>query len=322
LASAAATGPAQTLGGGASRAGGLLLLAAALPFVGGWELWRRRDPDAEAGRAALAAGRADEALASFDRAIGRSPDEALLHYDRGTALYALGQLPDAQKAFQRATEAKDAAVRADAYFNLGNTQWRQQRWKEAAEGFKRALALRPEDSRAKWNLELALRRLKQEEEQKQQRDQKQQDQKQQDQQQQDQQQQDQKQRDQKQQDQQQDQQQQDQQQDQKQQGQEKQKQDQQDKKSQDAQKQDAQKQDAQKQDAQKQDAQKQDAQKQDAQKQDAQKQDAQKHAAEQRAIDRQDAELLLQAFEKIDPLLQKELARRRARTRTPPKKDW
>src|SRR5262249_11046997 len=53
-------------------------------------------------------------------------------------------------------------LKADSYYNMGNALFRQERWREALDAYKHALGLRPDDRRAKWNLELALRRLQKE----------------------------------------------------------------------------------------------------------------------------------------------------------------
>ena len=118
------------------------------------------------GNEQLAAGKAQEALDAFDRALAALPDDLSIHFNRGAALYALGKLPEAQREFQRAAESSDPTLRADALYNLGNAHLKQQQPKEAIDAYKRTLKLRPEDRRAKWNLELALRLLQQEQDKK------------------------------------------------------------------------------------------------------------------------------------------------------------
>ena len=78
-----------------------------------------------------------------------------------------GRFDEAQKEFLRATEARDPKVKESAFYNMGNSFFRLERYKEAVEAYKRALGTDPHDVRAKWNLELALRRLKEEEQKKQ-----------------------------------------------------------------------------------------------------------------------------------------------------------
>src|SRR4029079_12787248 len=60
--------------------------------------------------------------------------------------------------------AKDGALKAQAFYNLGNAFLKKEKFKEAVEAYKRTLALDPRDQRAKWNLEIALRKQKDQEE--------------------------------------------------------------------------------------------------------------------------------------------------------------
>ncbi len=263
----------------------VLVLFLLFPLLGGFDLFLRADPDVEAGNRAMAAGKAAEALQAYDRAAAARPDDPTVRFDRGAALLKLDKLPEATREFQRAAEARDPSLKSDAYYNLGVAQFKQERFREAVDAYKRSLALRPDDRRTKWNLELAQRRLKEQKEKPPQDDKQKSDQ-QQDQQKQDQQKQDQQKSDQQKQD-------------------------------------DAQKQDQQKQDQQKQaEAQKQDAQRPEAKKNDAKKGDEKPATVEKASdLERQDAEAVLDALERSEPTVQKDLAKRRAGGRKP-KKDW
>jgi Ca-activated chloride channel family protein len=257
----------------------------------------------------MAAGKAADALKAYDRALASMPDEPIAHYDRGQALYALGKFPEAQKEFQRATESsgsasgdeRDPTLKADAYYNMGNSLFQQQRFKDAVDAYKHTLGLRPDDPRAKWNLELALKRMV---EQKQQQQQQQQQQKS------------------------------DQKQDQKQDQKEQQQSAQPDKNKQDKNESGQQNQpeqskppksEEQRQPEQQTEDEKKAANQSDkAQNQDADKREKEKKklaAAQPREIDKQDAEAVLDALERVEPTVQKDLARKRASNRRPTK-DW
>ncbi len=290
----AAARPQRRAAGGGEMAA-LVLLVACLPGLTAFDFFLRENPEVQEGNQKLQAGRADEALAAYDRALAARPDDPIIHYDRGAALYALGRLADARAEFQRAAEAGDSdpSLRADALYNMGNALLRQERAKDALDAYKRTLGLRPDDRRAKWNLELALRKLREEEQKKQPQNQQNQNQQNQNQQQQQQQQADAA------------------------------------KQQQDAAKQ--------QQDATKlqQDAAKQ---QQDAAKQQTAVSEPEpapepppaptptptpppKPSAPKKDIDRQDAEAVLDAFERVEPTVQKDLARRRAGNRRP-RRDW
>jgi Ca-activated chloride channel family protein len=137
------------------------------PLLCGFGLLEKRDVEVEAGNAALKAGKAEEALAHYDKAVGKLPADAGTHFDRGAALYALSRFDEAAQEFLRATEAKDGALKASAFYNLGNAFFKKEKFKEAAEAYQRSLGLNPGDKLAKWNLELALQKQKEDDKKKQ-----------------------------------------------------------------------------------------------------------------------------------------------------------
>ena len=286
--------PAATASAPAERALVAALLVLALPMLTGFDLLKRKDPNIEEGNRLLAAGKSAEALKAYDKAVEALPEEPIAHFDRGVALYQLGKFPEAQKEFLRASEGQhDPSLKADAYYNMGNSLLKQERFKDALDAYKHTLGLRPDDRRAKWNLELALRRLREQQQQSKQDQQKQ------------------------------------------------------DPQNKDQQKPDQQKPDQQKQSDDKQQQQQQADDKQQQQQQQQQQANGQEQKQEQppqpkpgdqekereklaqraakkeqpREIDKQDAEAVLDALERVEPTVQKDLARRRAGARRPTK-DW
>ena len=147
-----------------SRASVLLLVA---PLLFGFKMFESRNSEVEQGNAALQAGKAEDALAHYDKAIKKLPGEAGVHLDRGSALYALSRFDEARQEFLTATQGQDPAVKATAFRSLGNALSKLEKHEDAVEAYKHALALRPDDKAAKWNLEIALRKKKEEEKKKQ-----------------------------------------------------------------------------------------------------------------------------------------------------------
>jgi Ca-activated chloride channel family protein len=141
-----------------SRAELLAILLALAPTLVAWEPLRSRNGEIEQGNALMKAGNAEEALKHYDAAAKALPGDAAAHFDRGAALYALSRFDEAGEEFLRASEAKDGTLKASAFYNLGNAFFKKEKFKEAIEVYKRALALDPRDERAKWNLEIALRK--------------------------------------------------------------------------------------------------------------------------------------------------------------------
>lgn len=146
----------------------ILLLSVLAPLLCGFDPFRSSNGHVEQGNALLSAGKLKEALEQYQRAARELPDEPGVHYNLGIAHYQLGQLEQARQALLRGTGAAEPELRAKAFYNLGNVHLEQKRWKEAVNAYRQALQLRPHHRASKWNLELALRRLREEEKKQQQ----------------------------------------------------------------------------------------------------------------------------------------------------------
>lgn len=90
-----------------------------------------------------AAGRLEEAVASYRLAIEAEPDDALLRNELGTALFALKRYIEAAEAFAAATE-RDGTY-AVAWFNLGSALRKAERHAEAVRAGMRYVELLPAD---------------------------------------------------------------------------------------------------------------------------------------------------------------------------------
>jgi Ca-activated chloride channel family protein len=128
---------------------------------------------------AYQAGAWSQALQGFvDQQVER-PEDPAAALNVGSAHYRLGEWAEAQQAFTEAALAADPALSEQAFYNLGNTAYRQGRLEEAVELYKKALELDPEDGDAKFNLEFVRDEIRRRHEEAQKRQQEQQQQKQQ-----------------------------------------------------------------------------------------------------------------------------------------------
>lgn len=90
-----------------------------------------------------------------------------LHYNLGTSLLRLGESEEARGELAEALQAQDPDLRLRAFYNLGNAYAADatddaqatERARATVDAYRRALQLDPGNQDAKWNLELALRRL-------------------------------------------------------------------------------------------------------------------------------------------------------------------
>lgn len=107
-----------------------------------------------------------------------NPKQPILQYNEGAAAYKAGEFPQAAQAFQASVDAspsgnaKRLAEQEDAYYNLGNTLYREgqktqqgnaeqtiQTWTQAVKAYDAALQLRAQDTDSKFNRDLVNRKL-------------------------------------------------------------------------------------------------------------------------------------------------------------------
>jgi Ca-activated chloride channel family protein len=165
-----------------ARAAALILLAAVYPLVVGFG----DSPEGRnrKGNALYRKGEFDQALTEYRSAQVLAPELSALSFNAGDALFRKGDLAGAVREFAKASGATDSLLSSSAYYNAGNALVKAGDPKAAIEAYKASLKRNPADPDAKYNLELALKLLEQQ--QQDQKDRSQSDQKQQDQQQQDQ----------------------------------------------------------------------------------------------------------------------------------------
>lgn len=121
------------------------------------------------------AGNYEEAAATYQKAFENYSDSPKASYNLGESLYRQEKFEQAADYFKKSAElAPSDEFRADAYHNLGNTQLKQQQLKQAVDSYKSALRYRPNDQETMNNLSQALRLLQQQQQQQEQQKQEQQ----------------------------------------------------------------------------------------------------------------------------------------------------
>lgn len=140
-------------------------------------LFRSPNRQVAEGNARMELQDAKGALAAYDQAAKALPNAAGVHLNRGLALLAQNDIDKSRTALQLATQPPASReIRAAAYYNLGNSFFQeadalagqeqhdqaQARFREAVDVYKSALRLQPDLAEAAWNLELAQRRVQEE----------------------------------------------------------------------------------------------------------------------------------------------------------------
>lgn len=110
-------------------------------------------------------GNFDLAQKEYERLAEKNTNDYRLFYNAGTAAYKAKQFDAAEKHFLEALESpgitSDLRAQENAFFNLGNTQFKQgpEKWGHAVTNFARALSLDSKDTNAASNLAYVKQKL-------------------------------------------------------------------------------------------------------------------------------------------------------------------
>jgi tetratricopeptide (TPR) repeat protein len=144
--------------------------AIALVLTGllGFQFW----PQESRGNRAHRRGDYARAAERYRKAMEADGASARLHYNLGSTLLRLAQADGAREHLGAALRAKSPELRAQAFYNLGNAlaqtpaaNVEAENLRAAVDAYRRSLLLDPGNEDARWNLELTLRRLEEEERQ-------------------------------------------------------------------------------------------------------------------------------------------------------------
>lgn len=112
-------------------------------------------------------GKYNDAEVSYKKALEKNPKSHPAQFDLGDALYKQQRFDEAMREYNNAAVAsKETDDKAASYYNLGNSLFRSDKIPESIEAYKRALSLNPKDEDTRYNLQFALDRLKQQQQNK------------------------------------------------------------------------------------------------------------------------------------------------------------
>ncbi len=104
-------------------------------------------------------GQLDQALQEYREIKIEQPEKPELDYNIANVYHLKNQFDSAATEYQDALASLEGPVTPNAFYNLGNTLFRMQQYDLAVESYKQALMDDPDDEDAKYNLELALQKL-------------------------------------------------------------------------------------------------------------------------------------------------------------------
>jgi Ca-activated chloride channel family protein len=141
----------------------LILLTVLVPLSGAGAITLRDDlhSNVARGNRYYDAGEHDKALQRYQEAEGLDSTSAVPHFNAGDAQFRLGNFKDGSLEFLKSAASETDSIKAMSYYNLGNSMFKAGDLQSAAEAYKRSLLIDPEDQDAKYNLELALRMMEQ-----------------------------------------------------------------------------------------------------------------------------------------------------------------
>ena len=112
------------------------------------------------GNRLFAQGKYAEAETAYMDAQVKNPGKPEVLYNLGNSLIKQKKYSQGVQSLRQSANKGDKAIRENSWYNTGNALFEAGRFKDSAEAFVQSLKLDPSDKDAKHNLELALLKLK------------------------------------------------------------------------------------------------------------------------------------------------------------------
>jgi tetratricopeptide (TPR) repeat protein len=95
----------------------------------------------------------EEAKNYYENIIIKSGENVEAHFGSGASSYQKGDWELAKESFQETLKSSDKNLRSKAFYNLGNTFYKNNKTEEAISLYRKALELNPNDKEARFNYE-------------------------------------------------------------------------------------------------------------------------------------------------------------------------
>ncbi len=111
-------------------------------------------------------GNFSEAEIEYRKALDKKPGYFKGTFNLGDAMYEQENYEESGKLFAEVAEGVHSDEhKASAWYNLGNSLMKEQKYKESIEAYKNSLRLKPDDQDAKYNLAYARKKLDEQQQQ-------------------------------------------------------------------------------------------------------------------------------------------------------------
>ena len=103
----------------------------------------------------------NNATEQYTKALQKDPKNVTAYFNQSDALYQLKEFQQAEDKFTTLTRSTvKPETKAKAFHNLGNSYYKQEKYDESVKAYKNALKLNPDDKDTKYNLMMAMAKLK------------------------------------------------------------------------------------------------------------------------------------------------------------------
>lgn len=104
-----------------------------------------------------------DAAIAYRKALGKDSKYEKASYNFGNTLYQDKKYKEAVEQFEVTTKtSKDKIAQAEAYHNIGNAMMEQKQYQQAVDAYKNALRRNPNDDETRYNLAVAQKEVKKE----------------------------------------------------------------------------------------------------------------------------------------------------------------